>query len=178
MNWKNLSLIIGIYLVVFGFIFYLLLPTESDDTIDDVSAGEALGYFFSNFRSSFTRSILSLGNSFGFVSDIRLSRYFLSSSCNFRRDIACEYFTFDLDKQEVVFQLVNKMDKFIYVLDVELRGDINCYAQSNATLRKDAFFFIRLDDCIFNGTESTIRLRYHEGNPNFYRVVEGRLIAK
>lgn len=176
MKLKYIALIIGIYLVIFGFIFYLLLPTETEETIDDVTATESLKYFFSNFVSNF--SFRNFINPFGFFSNFKFSSIFIIESCDFSRGIDCLYFSYDKEEKFIIFELENQLNRNIHLMDIEIFGDVICRERYNLSISNRDSLFVRLDDCEFKGHEGLIILRYHEGSPTFYRMVEGSIKVK
>lgn len=175
MHWKNILIIIGVYLIIFGSIFYLLLPNPEENS-EEITAREIFVDLFKDVRDRLT--LRNLANPFDAIRRIEISKHILPTSCIFRRNFDCVFFKPDKIANTLTFQFQNTLGKTVTIMNVEARGDISCIEEVNKQVRNLDEFYVRLSNCTFAGKDSRLIIRYHEGSPQFSRPAEGRIIVK
>jgi hypothetical protein len=181
MRWKGIIIIISVYLVIFGLIYVLLLPSEESE--NDTTAGDIFKEINNDLKSKL--SFKNFKNPFNFLLDIKLKQYFLKDSCYFKRDFNCIYFNFDKEKNILIFNFKNTMVKTVFVQDLNLIGQINCSMEINELIDYQDDFFIKLEDCVYDGNFSRFKskssdmiINYHEGLAQFSKKSQGKLYVR
>jgi hypothetical protein len=174
MRWKGIVLLVGLYLIIFGLIFYIMIPKTDNE--NEVTVNEVFKDIKTDVKSKF--SFKNLKNPFGFISKIKITKYLLPTSCYFRKDFECIYFSPNKEDGSLIFQFENNMGKTVNIIEVQAKGDINCSSKFDILLKQADKFYVKLENCTFSGRESKLIINYHQGVPSLYRPSEGRIIVR
>jgi hypothetical protein len=174
MKWKGILTIAVIYLVIFTTIFLIFMPSENMES--ERTSSDVVQDMKTDIKSK-SNSVNKL-NPFTYVSNIKLPSFLLSTHCYFRHHFQCEFFTPDKIQNNLVFQFKNVLGKDVTIMDITIDGDITCSSNINEFVKSNNDFFIKVDNCTFNGVRGNVLLKYNEVGPNFYKTSKGRIVVK
>ena len=185
-----ISLYVLIFIFIFGFFAYNsnetnevngtnLNSSSSDDWRLLKEIWSSLGDRFSeiDIEQSIVEAGEGLGNS---LDNISVARHLFSTSCIFTDKFKCLEFDPYKEGNYMIFKMKNVVGTNINLVKAEIKGGITCENTDEIKVSKGNWFYLKLENCVFEDVEATLELTYYgsKSSIEFSRIAVGEIIVK